>query len=81
MPIYLRPEDRRPPPEPLVTDDRRAVVIGTALWALLAVLALLMRDRLAEAGDGWWLWSALCGFVLGFVGLWHLHRRARSGRR
>ena len=77
MPLYLRPEDRRPPPEPLVTDDRRAVVIGTAVWAVLGVLALLMRDRLAEAGDGWWPWAALCGFLLGLVGLWHLHRRAR----
>jgi len=77
VPLYLRPEDRRPLPEPLVTDDRRAVMIGTAVWAVLGLVGLLLRGRLVAAGDGWWLWAALCGFLLGFVGLWHLHRRAR----
>ena len=77
MPLYLPPEDRRPPPEPLATDDRFAVLVGIAVWAVLGVVGLLLRDRLVDAGNGWWLWVALCGVLLGGVGLLHLHRRAR----
>jgi Protein of unknown function (DUF2530) len=75
--LRVRPEDRRPDPAPLATDDRRAVALGTAVWAVLLVLAAVQHDRLAAQGRGWWLWVCVAGVLLGGVGLLHLRRRAR----
>jgi hypothetical protein len=74
--LYLRPEERRPDPEPLRTDDRKAVLVGIGVWALLLAGCLVGRDDLVAAGRGWWLWSCVCGVGLGLVGLAYLHRRA-----
>ena len=75
MRLLLRPEERRPDPEPLKTDDRRAVAVGTVIWAILTVVALVFRQDLERAGDGWWVWCAAAGFGLGVLGLGYLHRR------
>lgn len=75
MRVLLRPEERRPDPEPLRTDDRKAVLVGIALWAVLAVLALVFRDDLVATGRGWWLWCAVAGVGLGIAGLAYLHHR------
>lgn len=74
MPLYLPPERRRPDPPPLRTDDRKTVLVGTAVWAVLLVVTLVGRDDLG--GDrGWWPWSCAAGVALGLVGLVYLHRR------
>jgi hypothetical protein len=73
--LLLRPEERRPDPEPLKTDDRKATGVGTVVWAVLFVAALLFRDELQRAGHGWWVWCAAAGFGLGLLGLAYLHRR------
>ncbi|HEX5560065.1 MAG TPA: DUF2530 domain-containing protein [Nocardioidaceae bacterium] len=75
MRLLLRPEERRPDPEPLKTDDRKAIGIGTVVWAVLAVVALVFRSELERAGHDWWVWCAVAGFVLGLLGLGYLHRR------
>ncbi len=75
MRLLLRPEERRPDPEPLQTDDRKAIGVGTVIWAVLAVVALVFRAELQRAGDGWWVWSAVAGFALGILGLGYLHLR------
>ena len=75
MRLLLRPEERRPDPEPLKTDDRKAIGVGTVLWAVLAVVALVFRADLQRAGDEWWVWCAVAGFGLGLLGLGYLHRR------
>jgi hypothetical protein len=74
--LYLRSHDRRPDPAPLATDDRRTVLIGMAVWAVLWVLALVFHSRLADAGHGWWIWTPPAAIVLGLWGLLFLkHRR------
>ncbi len=67
-------------PRPLDVDGVRAVAVGTVVWAVLAVLAFAMRDRLAEAGNGWWLWVCVTGAGLGLLGLPYVVRRARAYR-
>lgn len=79
MRLYLRPEERRPDPEPLRTDDRRAVLVGTGTWAVLLVVAVVVRDDLRADGHGWWLWVCVAGIALGLVGLLYLHRRTVRG--
>lgn len=79
MRLYLRPEERRPDPEPLRTDDRKAVLVGMAVWGVLLVVALARREDLRAAGNGWWLWVCIAGLLLGGAGLAYLHRRAVRG--
>ena len=79
MRLYLRSEDRRPDPAPLRTNDRAAVLVGVAGWALLWVVFALMRTALAGSGRGWWLWTPPAGILLGLLGLVYLHRL--GGRR
>ena len=54
---------------PLDVDGVRAVSVGTAIWAALTVLALMLRGRLQDAGHGWWLGVCVAGLVLGLIGL------------
>jgi hypothetical protein len=76
---YLRPEERLPTPPVEEHDDRGPVLAGTVAWAVLALVAWLARDELAERGHDWWFWTAVSGVVLGLMGLWILHRRRTRG--
>ncbi|RJK97798.1 DUF2530 domain-containing protein [Vallicoccus soli] len=77
----MTPPDRRPQPadlEPFEVDPVPVVAGGTLVWALAAVVLLVLRDRLAEAGYGLWPWTALAGTGLGLCGTaFLLRRRAR----
>jgi hypothetical protein len=78
---YLKAEERLPQPPPPDVDDRLPVLAGTVIWAVLALVGVLFRDRLAEDGREWWIWAASAGFLLGLVGLAYMHRRAVRGER
>jgi len=73
-----RPEERRPDPPPLPTNDRRTVDVGTIVWGVLLVLAIAFHGRLGESGHGWWVWVPVAGVLLGLLGLWYLGRRRRG---
>ncbi len=60
------------------TDDFRIVALGTALWLVALLAALVFHDRLAEHDNGDWAWVALAGVFLGFVGLRHVRRHQRT---
>ncbi|GAB2692085.1 DUF2530 domain-containing protein [Thalassiella azotivora] len=75
MRILLHPAERRPDPEPLRTDDRKAVLVGIGVWLVLGAVALVRLDDLRADGRGWWLWCCLAGVLLGLAGLAYLHRR------
>ncbi len=77
MRLYQRSADRRPDPEPLRTDDRATILVGTALWTVALVVTIVLRDRLAAAGNGWWTWTTLVGIALGGVGLLYVRRQRR----
>jgi hypothetical protein len=62
------------------TDDVRVVALGTALWLVALVAALVFHGRLAAHDNGDWVWVALAGVFLGFVGLRHVRRRQRALR-
>jgi hypothetical protein len=79
MRLYLRSHDRRPDPEPLPTDDRRTVLIGIAIWALLWVAAVVLHGWLTSTGRGWWIWTPPSAIVLGLLGLRYLRGRERRG--
>ncbi|MFN0282749.1 MAG: DUF2530 domain-containing protein [Kineosporiaceae bacterium] len=75
MRLYVRSRDRRPDPAPLRTDDRTAVLVGTGVWAVLLVAALLSYQRLADDGRAWWVWTPVVGIALGLYGLRYIRTR------
>ncbi len=81
MRLLPRAEDRRPDPEVVPTDDRRAVTLGTFGWLVALVVCLVDRERLVAGGDGWWVWVCVAGIALGAAGLVHLNRQLGRRRR
>ena len=62
--------------EPLFVTGITTVTIGTAVWAVLFVIALLARNTLVSQGRGDWVWIAAAGTVLGSLGIRYTKRRA-----
>jgi hypothetical protein len=60
------------------TDDVAIVTLGTVLWAIALVVALVLHDRLADDGRDSWVWVAAAGLFLGLVGVRHVRRRRSS---
>lgn len=81
MRLYVRSKDRRPDPEPLRTDDRRTVLVGTVIWAVLLVAAVVLRGRLEESGRGWWVWTPVVAIALGLYGLRYIRLRDERAER
>jgi hypothetical protein len=59
------------------TDDRAVILFGIVAWAVLLLVAVVLRTRLAEDGRSWWVWTPVAGVLLGLYGLRYLARRSR----
>ena len=64
---------------PLDVDGTWTVAVGSGLFLLAFVALLPFYGSLEDAGRAWWVWTCLCGFVLGVVG-W-AYCRVRRDRR
>ena len=67
MRLWLRDDERRPDPVPAKTDDRRAVLVGLALWAVALVVVLAVGGTGTTA-----MWTVVVGLVLGALGMGYL---------
>ncbi|MBX3079850.1 MAG: DUF2530 domain-containing protein [Cryobacterium sp.] len=75
MRLWLKDSERRPDPEPAKTDDRKAMLVGLALWLVGLVVLLLILGPLVAAGLTSWLWTCVIGLALGLLGLIVTHRQ------
>jgi len=76
--FYLKDGERRPDPQPVQTDDRKAMLTGLILWGVALVLVLV----LVGADDASWRGLAgtcVVGVVLGLALLGYTARRRRRG--
>ena len=66
---------------PLDVDGVQAATVGTVAFAIASVIMAVGYDRLAAAGDGWWLGVAVSGLALGVISLGYTISRRRRRRR
>jgi hypothetical protein len=71
MRLWLKDAERRPDPAPVKTDDRKAVLVGLALWIVASVVVLVGWPDAAPTA----IVTCATGIVLGLVGLVYTHRR------
>ena len=77
MRLWLKDSERRPDPTPVATDDRKAVLVGVALWVIGLAVALIVPAVSEVDAAGTWFYTCLVGLALGAVGLVYTHRRHR----
>ena len=68
-------DDKKSELAPLTVTGVTEVKIGTAIWAIALVLALVFRSQLTEQGFGNAPQICLAGVVLGFLGQIYTRRR------
>lgn len=64
--------------EPMEVDLGRIVLIGTVLYAIVAVILLPMQNALRHDGHERWPWIAVSGVALGLLGYVYVKRRDRA---
>lgn len=75
--VLLRPESRRPDPEPAAVDLERVILLGTIVWGAVLLGAAVSRLAGAAAATSV-LWVAVVGVALGGVGtVWSRRNRRR----
>lgn len=73
MRLWLKDSERRSDPAPVVTDDRKAVIVGLVLWAVALVVVLIVAPKPLA------IWVCAVGIALGLIGLVYTQvRRARQ---
>ena len=75
MRLWLKDSERRADPPPVVTDDRRAILVGLLGWVLAFGVVLVMIFLSAKQNVWPALWTCLVGLILGGAGLAYTHRR------
>jgi len=63
--------------QPIEVTGITAVTLGTYVWLVALVVAIVFNARLVKAGHGDWKWVALAGVVLGVLGQIYTRRRAK----
>ncbi len=69
--------ERPSPPPPLEANDQLVAGVVTAAWAIALIVLLIVRDSL-PGHERWWIWTCVCGVVLGLFALWYVPHLKRS---
>lgn len=77
MRLWLKDSERRPDPAPVKTDDRKAFLVGIALWLVGLAVVIALLQPLTAAGQTWWLWTCVAGLAIGLIGILYTHWRQK----
>lgn len=72
MRLWLKDSERLPDPAPIATDDRAAIIVGTALWLVALIVVLIV------GANQWWMLVTAIGVSLGLLGLVYNRFRRRG---
>jgi Protein of unknown function (DUF2530) len=73
--LWIRDRDRRRDPAPIDATGYRAVLVGTAAWAIATVAVLAFPEATGASGDPAVLVTCGVGVLLGLIGLVYTGRR------
>jgi hypothetical protein len=71
--IWLKDSERRPDPAPVATDDRKAVLVGLALWLVALAAVVIVANPITTDASPSWFWACITGLALGLIGLGYTH--------
>jgi sterol desaturase/sphingolipid hydroxylase (fatty acid hydroxylase superfamily) len=71
--LALRPESRKPAPDPVPVSMRPVFLVGIGAWLVALVVALVLW--LTDAAGPHGVWACVTGAALGAVGLAWTRRR------
>lgn len=77
MRLWLKDSERKPDPEPVQTDDRKAVLVGIVLWLVALVVLLVLVRPIIESGLTWLLWTCVAGIAIGLAGILYTNWRQK----
>ena len=77
MRLWLKDSERKPDPEPVQTDDRKAVLVGIVLWLVALVVLLVLVRPIIESGMTWLLWTCVAGIAIGLAGILYTNGRQK----
>lgn len=69
-----------PEAKPLDADGVTVFVLGTVVFAIASVVAILMRSTLIDNGNDWWVWVCIAGTGVGLLGCAYSIRRSKVYR-
>jgi hypothetical protein len=71
---------RRDPPPPLEANDQLVTGSITVVWAVAAIVLLIVRGDM-PAADRWWVWVPVTGLAFGLFALWYVPHLKRGRQR
>jgi hypothetical protein len=77
MRLWLKDSERKPDPQPVVTDDRKAMLVGIVLWLVALVVLLVLVRPIIESGLTWLLWTCVAGIAIGLAGILYTNWRQK----
>jgi hypothetical protein len=76
--IWLKDSERRRDPVTVRTDDRKAFLVGIALWIAGLAAVIVFLAPLTESDQAWWLWTCVAGLAIGLIGVLYTHWRQKQ---
>ena len=75
MKFRVKLADAKPEPEPIESNAKLAVLLGTLAWALALVVFLVLNQLLDQPLPNWWALTCVFGIGLGIFGYFKVRNR------
>jgi hypothetical protein len=71
---YIKDSERKPDPQPMQTNARLAILVGSSIWLIALVYLLAFKPAFAAEQPSA-TYTCIAGLGLGIYAFWHVGRR------
>ena len=75
MKLRVKLSDAKPEPEPIESNAKLAVLLGTFAWGLALIVILVLNQLLDQPLPDWWALTCVFGIGLGIFGYFKVRNR------